>query len=94
MSIKFKKDLFVTAVFLVLVASSFELWASRERFALEKYDIGQLKVWMIVERNGGKDHFAYVRDPQRFIHHVEVYVLTDAIESVGEYPEFVQSYVH
>ena len=45
--------------------------AERERFALEKFEISQLTVWHII-KSKGSGYFAYVRDPDNFIHHVEV----------------------
>lgn len=72
MSMNSRKKLFQCVIVTLLLMSSFELLASREKFALEKYDIGQLKVSMIVKRNGGKDRYAYVRDPENFMHHVEI----------------------
>lgn len=46
--------------------------ANREIFSLERFDASRLVVWNIVEKKDSGDSFAYVRDPDGYIHHLGV----------------------
>lgn len=55
-----------------MASASASACADREKFSLERFDVDKLEIWNTAKNNQGGVFFAYVRDPDGFIHHVEI----------------------
>jgi type IV pilus assembly protein PilP len=57
---------------LLSVCSTAQVSAHMPRFALEKFDLSDLRVSMVVAVDRKEGYFAYIADPRGYIYHVEV----------------------
>lgn len=57
---------------LAFVSVSQSSLASTQKMSLQKYDVSELKVWHIERSTYSGKLFAYVMDPEGYVHHLEV----------------------